>query len=208
MTGKTAELAKYVAEGAKTLDGVEVSIKRIPEIYGEEFFKDKPELLETKMRLGREFEEATVSDLVAADGVAIGTPTHFGSFASQVKHYLDQLSPSWIKQELVNKPVSVFCSSGGMHAGEELTLMSLMIPLFNLGMIPVGIPYPIQGEGPDFDSGSPYGAIYVSGNNKELGEGDKKVARILGKRLAAMTHVIKCGCENCNDCHLLLKESK
>lgn len=98
-----------------------------------------------------------------------------------------------------------FTSSGSMHGGEEAALLSLMIPLLNLGMVPIGVPYPIQGEGQDFDAGSPYGAVYVSGHkgDKEVGEGDIKVAKILGKRLAAMAKIMKYGCENFPDCQFL-----
>jgi NAD(P)H dehydrogenase (quinone) len=80
-----------------------------------------------------------------------------------------------------------------------------MIPFFNLGMIPVGIPYPIQGESPDFDSGSPYGATFVSGHkgDKQMSDGDKKVARILGKRLAATAHLLSCDCEKCSKFKLM-----
>ena len=75
-------------------------------------------------------------------------------------------------------------------------------------MVPVGIPYPIQGEGPDFDAGSPFGAIFVSGHKgeKELSLGDKKVARILGQRLSQMAHLVNCRCESCADFSQLKKK--
>ena len=81
-----------------------------------------------------------------------------------------------------------------------------MIPLLNLGMIPIGVPYPVQGEGIEFDAGSPYGAIYVSGHkgDKELSAGDIKIANILGKRLSAMTKILKYGIENLKDCEFLI----
>lgn len=207
LTGKTAELAKYVAEGATAVADTNVDIKRIPEILPDAYFEERPQERKIRERLSSEFPEAVREDLLSSDAIAFGTPTHFGSFASQVKHFIDQLAPEWIKGELVNKPVSVFCSSGSMHGGEELTLLSLMIPLFNLGMIPVGIPYPIQGESPDFESGSPYGAIFVSGGDRSLSEGDKKVARILGERLAVMAHILSCECDSCTKYRAFMRES-
>ena len=206
--GGTGKLAVEVARGAEEVEGTEVEIKRIPEIIPEEAFEKDQKLKEIRDR-GAEFQNqfpiATVDDLIQAHGVAFGTPVHFGSFASQVKQFIDQLSPAWVKGQLVNKPASVFCVSGSLHGGEELTLMSLIIPLLNLGMLPVGIPYPIQGEGPEFDGGSPYGAIYIN-KGKGLSEDDKKVARILGHRLAVMSHLLNCDCEKCNDCHSLVKK--
>ena len=89
---------------------------------------------------------------------------------------------------------------------KEATLLSLMIPLLNLGMIPVGVPYPIQGTGPEFDAGSPYGAIFVSGHmgEKKISSDDIKIAEVLGKRLSAMTKVLKIGCANSSECALVL----
>lgn len=180
-TGNTAKLAKVIAEGISEEEGTEVAIKQVPGSKAEGI------------------EIATQEDLVNADAVAVGTPTHFGSFAAELKTFIDQLTPNWLKGQLAGKPVALFCSAGSMHGGEEATLISTMIPFFNLGMIPVGIPYPIAGESPDFDSGSPYGAIFVSGhrNENELKEADKKVAKLLGKRLTAMAHLMNCGCESC-----------
>lgn len=187
-TGNTAKLAKAIAAGASAVPGVTVTIKQIPEYLPVEFFADKPDLKKAREALDAEFPIATVDDLVDADGIALGTPTHFGSFAAQVKIFIDQLSPMWLKNKLVNKPAALFCTAGSTHGGEETALLSLIIPLMNLGMIPVGIPYPIQSMGPDFDAGSPYGAIFVTGHApKPLPDADAKVAAILGQRLAELT---------------------
>lgn len=206
-SGATAKLAREIAEGASQIEGVEVEIKQIPELVSKEAYADKPEIKAVKEALEKEFPIASLDDLLNADGVAIGTPTHFGSMASQVKQFIDKLTPVWLGGKLVNKPVSFFCTSGSLHGGEELALFSMMIPCLNLGMIPVGIPYPIQGVGPDFDAGSPYGAIFITGHkgDNELSEGDKKVARILGRRLAAMTRILNCKEESCKKHHALMK---
>lgn len=199
LTGATAKLAEHVAAGAKEFEGAEVSIKRVPELIPDQVFQKDQKLAEHKRALEETYPIASVDDFITADGVALGTPVHFGSFAAQLKQFIDQLSPTWIEGKLVGKPAALFCSSGSMHGGEEVTLTSLMIPLLNFGMIPVGIPYPIQGKGPEFDSGSPYGAIFVSGHmgEKELSEGDIIIARILGKRLAMMTQLLHCRCDEC-----------
>ncbi|MBI2039922.1 NAD(P)H:quinone oxidoreductase [Candidatus Microgenomates bacterium] len=203
-TGHTAELAKYIAEGAEEIEGAQVEIKQVPELLPDSFFESKLELKKTK-EVFADVPVANLEDLTSADGVAFGTPVHFGSFASQLKQFIDQLSPVFIKGTMVGKPAAFFCSAGSMHGGEEAALISTMIPLLNLGMIPIGVPYPVQGEGSDFDAGSPYGAVYVSGHkgNQQLSDGDKKIARILGKRLAAMSKVIKYGCISFPECQFL-----
>lgn len=203
-TGHTAKLAEYIAQGAKEINGAEVEIKQVPELIPDEVFEKKPELKKIKESFAH-IPVANLDDLISADAVAFGTPVHFGSFASQLKQFIDQLSPVFIKGTMVGKPAAFFTSSGSIHGGEEAALLSLMIPLLNLGMVPIGVPYPIQGESSEFDAGSPYGAIYVSGHkgDLELSEGDKKVARILGKRLSAMAKVIKYGCSTFSECQFL-----
>lgn len=205
-TGGVAELAREVARGASEIEHIEVSVKRVPESIPNEFFEKHEKLKEMKAKLDAEFPVATIDDLCGADAVAFGTPVHFGSFASQLKAFLDQLSSAWLQRKLVNKPASVFCTSGSMHGGEELTLISLMIPLFNLGMVPIGIPYPIQGNHESFDSGSPYGAIAIKrpGAPAGLTEGEKKAAQTLGRRLALTARLFNCGCESCNVCYELI----
>jgi len=206
--GTTADLAREVAKGAAEIIGTEVEIKRVPELISKEVFDKNPALKLKKEKLEKEFPEATINDLISAEAVAFGTPVHFGSFASQIKQFIDQLSPVFVKGQMVNKPAAVFCVSGSLHGGEEITLISLMIPLLNLGMIPVGIPYPIQGAGPEFDAGSPYGAIFISGakGEKKLEEDDKKIANILGRRLALTAQLLNCACKQCNICRELTKK--
>lgn len=207
LTGCTATLAQHVKEGACEIDGADVRVMRVPELLSVKTFDEHPHLREAQDKMV-DIPFATLEDLTGSDGVAFGTPVHFGSFASQLKHFLDQLTPVFVRGVMVGKPAACFASAGSMHGGEEAALLSLMVPLLNLGMIPVGVPYPIQGEGADFDAGSPYGAIYVSGHHgdKKLTEGDIKIARILGKRLAAMTKIIKYGCKYLPECHFFLSE--
>ena len=203
-TGKTAQLSRYIAEGAREIPGTEVKVMRVPELMPDSVFESKPELMKARESY-EHIPIATIDDLTSADGVAFGTPVHFGSFASQLKQFIDQLSPVFVKGTMVGKPAAIFTSVGSNHGGEEAAMLSLMVPLLNLGMIPIGVPYPIQGAGPDFDAGSPYGAIYVTGHKgeKELGEGDIKVAKILGKRLAAMSKIVKHGCSSFTECQFL-----
>lgn len=187
MTGHTAKLAESIAAGVREVDEVEVEIKQVPELLPDSFFAAHPDLAQARQQFSH-VPVATVDDLLAADAIAFGTPVHFGSFASQLKQFIDQLSPVFVKGTLVNKPAALFASAGSMHGGEEVALLSTMIPLLNLGMLPVGVPYPIQGVGQEFDAGSPYGAVFVSGHKGDnpLGEADKKIAQVLGKRLAAV----------------------
>lgn len=204
LSGHTAKLAEYIAQGAREINGVEVVIKQVPELIPEGMLAENPDLKKQKEAFAH-IPVATIEDLTSADGVIFGTPVHFGSFASQLKQFIDQLSPVFIKGTMAGKPAAFFVSAASLHGGEEAALLSLMIPLLNLGMIPIGVPYPIQGESPEFDAGSPYGAIFVSGHkgDRQLNSGDIKIAQILGKRLSAMAKIIKYGGEKFPECNFL-----
>src|SRR3989344_4474715 len=97
LTGATAKLAEVIADGVKGVADTEVEIKQVRELLPPKFFADKPQLKKTHDKLASKFEIATAEDLINADGVAFGTPTHFGSFASQFKQFLDQLSGEWLQ---------------------------------------------------------------------------------------------------------------
>lgn len=194
MTGATAGLARCVARGVESVTGARALVKRVPELMPDEIFAQKPELDQWRKQLQREFPEvATIDDLVAADAVAFGTPVRFGSFAAQIKEYLDQLSPAWLEGRLVDKPAGVFCSAGTLHGGEEMTLISLMIPLLNLGMLPVGLPYAPTSRSMTFDAASPYGAIVVTGKDGQqpLTKDHEEAAMMLGQRLARLAIKLK-----------------
>ncbi len=193
-SGHTSQLAHEIAEGAQQVSGIEVIVRQVPESLPSSFFDDKPELVEARQSFA-DIPVATLDEFTSADGIAIGSPVHFGSFASQLKAFIDQLSPVFVQSSMVDKPVAFFTSAGSIHGGEEAALLTMMIPFLNLGMIPLGVPYPIQGEDMNFDAGSPYGAIYVSGHkgDRPLEEDDKKVAHLLGRRLATMTKIISEG---------------
>ncbi len=187
-TGATAKLADCVAAGAAMQSDVQVLVKRVPELVPDAVFAQKPHLKAVKEDLARRYPEATIQDLLDCDAVAFGTPVHFGSFASQLKQFLDQLSPVWLEGHLVDKPAAVFCTAATLHGGEEATLISLMIPLLNLGMLPIGLPYASSGETATFDSASPYGAVFVSGKDgkAELTHDSRRSAELLGQRLATL----------------------
>ncbi|MFZ2394768.1 MAG: flavodoxin domain-containing protein, partial [Smithella sp.] len=63
-TGKTQKMAQAVAEGAKSIEGVEVILKKAA--------------------------DATVEDLLTADGLAVGTPENFGYMSGMVKDFFDR----------------------------------------------------------------------------------------------------------------------
>ncbi len=129
---------------------------------------------------------AKVEDLASYDAIIFGTPTRFGNMSGQLKNFIDQMGGLWMNGSLSGKPAGVFTCSASIHGGQESTLLSMMIPLFHLGMVMVGIPPTEDRLMTSVSGGTPYGASAVVGPNsdKPPTESDLKIARNLGQRVA------------------------
>jgi NAD(P)H dehydrogenase (quinone) len=186
MTGNTALLAQAVAQGAQEA-GATVKICQFPELMPQERFNDRIKRVKEELK---DIPLVTNDDIVWADGIAFGTPTRFGNMSSQMKNFIDQMGPLWIKGSLINKVGTLFTSVSSLHGGHESTILASMIPLFHLGMIIIGLPY----SEPELSSlevggGSPYGASSVSGPKADIKptKNDLRLAFAQGKRLAMIS---------------------
>ena len=121
--------------------------------------------------------EASQSDLVAADGLLLGSPNWSGITGS-LKSWLDDQGDLWEDGSLSGKPAAAFTSGSGQHSGLEITLLQMLHWMLACGMVVVGLPW---GEAMR-SSGSYYGATAVGDATKE----DLAQARELGSRLAAV----------------------
>lgn len=180
-TGSTEALALAVAEGARAA-GAEVRLRRAREVVGPEVMAYAPGWAEQAEAMNARYEAPTEADAEWADAIVFGTPTRFGSVASELKAYIDGLGGLWFQGRLNGKAGSVFGSSSAKHGGNESTLLSLYNPFAHLGLIivPLGYADPIM-----FQAGTPYGATSVSGQTREPpSEEDLQVARFQGRRVA------------------------
>ena len=84
MYGHVEAMADAVAEGARMVNGVEVVIKRVPEIIPE----DQARAIGVK--LDQRAPIATADELADYDAIIFGTPTRFGNMAAQMRNFLDQ----------------------------------------------------------------------------------------------------------------------
>ena len=119
--------------------------------------------------------EATQADLLAADGLILGSPNWSGITGS-LKTWLDDQGDLWQDGSLAGKPASAFTSGSGEHSGLEMTLLQMIHWMLACGMVVVGLPW---GERM-LKSGSYYGATAVGEPVTE----DLAQARELGARLA------------------------
>jgi NAD(P)H dehydrogenase (quinone) len=148
-SGNTEEMARTVEEGVKA-EGVKVVRKRV--------------------------NRATLKDLLNADGVILGSPTYYGTMASEMKTFLDKSVR--IHGKLEGKVGATFSSGGGLGGGVETTVLDMVKALLIHGMIIQGDPW-----------GSHYGTVSIGKPNaaakrecKKLGE---KVARLVKRFKAA-----------------------
>ena len=193
--GHTYRLAKAVQEGAAGENGVDVRLRRIPELEAAHRAMSSQDAYRQAQEKMADVEEATLDDLRWADGVIWGTPTRYGNMSAQMKQFIDQTGPLWAKGELEDKPTGVFTSTNTIHGGQESTILTSLVPLLHLGMIFVGTPY---GQNPEIMTaeaigGSPYGPSTLAGNDgsRQPVEAELQVARRLGERVARLASRLK-----------------
>lgn len=145
-SGHTEAMAKLVAEGVES-EGVEVECKKVA--------------------------DTSVDDLLAVDGIILGSPTYYGTMAAEIKRLLDDSVKYHGK--LDGKVGAAFSSAGGRGGGNETTIMDMLRALMIHGMI-------VQGD----PKGDHYGPVAVGKPDERSSEECKRRgARVAGliKRL-------------------------
>lgn len=187
--GSVEALAKAVAEGARE-SGAEVRLRRVPDIVPSAVMAKVPGWEERSKRMLAEYGAPTSADAEWADGIIFGTPTRFGNTSAELKAFIDSLGGLWFQGKLNGKASGAFTSTAGPHGGNEATVISLYIPMANLGFIIVPNGYTheklVQGHG------TPYGASAVSGQNSAPPTADDLVvARHQGARVTQVAAALK-----------------
>jgi NAD(P)H dehydrogenase (quinone) len=183
--GHVERMAQEIAAGVQVAGGTGV-VKRVPETTPE------PIARQSGFKLTQSAPVAAIEELADYDAVVFGTPTRFGNMAGQMKSFLDQAGPLWMKGALVGKVASVFTSTGSQHGGQESTILTFHPVLLHLGFVIVGLPYAFQGQmGIDEVKGnSPYGASTIAGadGSRQPSPADLAGARFQGSHVARIAH--------------------
>ena len=179
--GHIRQMADAEAEGARSVPGVQVDIRRVPETVPAEI-RAQAGFIED------DTPEAKVSDLPQYDAIIIGTPTRFGNMAAQMKQFFDMAGGLWAQNALVGKVGAVFTSTGSQHGGHEAAVLSTQLPLMHFGMLVTGLPYTFAGQTrmDEIVGGSPYGAGTVAGGDgsRQPSETELDGARFQGRHVA------------------------
>ena len=188
--GHVEQMARAVADGARSVAGADVTLKRVAEIVPAEVAKA------AGVKLDQEAPLASPQELADYDVILFGTPTRFGNMAAQMRNFLDQTGGLWAKGALIGKVGGVFTSTATQHGGHETTVTSFHTTLLHLGMVIVGLPYSSKGlhEQSEIAGGSPYGAgtIAAGDGSRQPSAIELEMARFqgrhateIGRRLAA-----------------------
>lgn len=182
--GHVETLAQAVAEGARSVDGVDVAVKRVPETMSDEIAR------KAGVKLDQAAEVASPKELGEYDAVIFGTPTRFGNMAAQMRNFLDQTGGLWVQGALVGKVGSVFTSTG-TGGGNESTIISFVTTLMHHGMIYAGLPYSCRelADITEVKGGSPWGAGTIAGadGSRQPSEKELTQARFQGRHVADIT---------------------
>ncbi len=180
--GHIETMAEAVAEGARSVEGCTVDVKRVPELVPDEV------AAAAHIKVDQAAPIAAPDELANYDAIIFGTPTRFGNMAAQMRNFLDQTGGLWFTNALVGKVGSVFCSTASQHGGQETTITSFHTTLLHHGMVIVGLPYTFKGntEMGEISGGTPYGATTLAGadGSRMPSENELAGARFQGRHVA------------------------
>jgi NAD(P)H dehydrogenase (quinone) len=195
MYGHIYQMAEAIAEGARSVPNVTVSLYQVAELIPDEILEKSGALAARK-----QFSHIPIiqpTKLTEADAIIFGTPTRYGNMCAQMRNFLDQTGGLWVANKLVGKVGGVFTSTGTQHGGQETTITSFHTTLFHLGFIVVGMPYTEAGlvNMDEITGGSPYGASTLAGaaGTRQPSKNELKIAKSQGKHIAEITKALKIG---------------
>jgi NAD(P)H dehydrogenase (quinone) len=182
--GHVEIMAEAVAEGARSVSGAEVTLKRVPELVPDEIARG------AGVKLEQDAPIADPQELGDYDAIIFGTPTRFGNMAAQMRNFLDQTGALWARGALVGKIGSVFTSTASQHGGQEMTITSFHTTLLHHGMVIVGLPYTFAGNAQmgEISGGTPYGASTIAGadGSRLPSANELEGARFQGRHVAEL----------------------
>lgn len=181
--GHIETMAAAVAKGASSVDGAEVTVKRVPELIPDDVARS------AGIKVDQDAPVATPAELADYDAIIFGTPTRFGNMAAQMRNFLDQTGGLWANGALVGKVGSIFTSTG-TGGGNESTILTAIPTLMHHGMVVVGVPYAAEGltNIAEVRGGSPYGAGTIAGpdGSRQPSDLELSIAEYQGKHVATI----------------------
>jgi NAD(P)H dehydrogenase (quinone) len=160
-TGHTETLARAVAEGVGSVQGVAALVRRHSEVRNEE--------------------------IVSSSGMLLGSPVHWGSLSAESKSFLERVAQALIEAKELGpgsspktRAAGAFVTGGAISSGKELARLSILAAFLNMRFVVVG--------GEEADGFGTLGAqATTAGSDPGVSEAELEEARRFGKRFATMT---------------------
>jgi NAD(P)H dehydrogenase (quinone) len=114
LTGNTERMAEAVVEGAKSVPGTVVVLKRVGQV--------------------------TAEDLFSSDAVIVGSPVYWSNMSGEVKTFFDNwqfkfgVFPEF---KMKNKIGAAFATGGQVSSGKEVTMLTILAAMLGNQMIVV-----------------------------------------------------------------------
>ena len=115
LSGNTERMAEAVVEGAKSLPGTIVVLKRVGQV--------------------------TAADLFSCDAIVVGSPVYWSNMSGEVKTFFDnwQLKFGVFPEfKMKNKIGAAFATGGQISSGKEVTMLTILAAMLGNQMIVVG----------------------------------------------------------------------
>ena len=114
LSGNTEHMAEAVAEGAKSLPGTVVVLKRVGQV--------------------------TADDLFSSDAIVVGSPVYWSNMSGEVKTFFDNwqfkfgVFPEF---KMKNKVGAAFATGGQVSSGKEVTMLTILAAMLGNQMVVV-----------------------------------------------------------------------
>ncbi len=134
VSGHTEKMAEEVVQGAKSVSGTRVVLKRVGDVTG--------------------------PDLFSSDALIVGSPVYWANMAGEVKTFFDnwQLKFGVFPEfKMRNKVGAAFATGGQVSSGKELTMLTILAAMLGNQMIVVsgggafGASATTEGDSPGLD---------------------------------------------------------
>ncbi len=162
-TGNTEKLAQAYRDGAASVEGVEVTLRKVAEFKADE--------------------------IVQYDGVVVGTPIHWSNMTTDTKRFLDLIGGALWKAKTTGegRTAGVFCTGGDVAMGKDVARLSVLSAFLIMRFVVIG------GVDADGAFGSLGPEATTGPADPGISDKEREQARRSGERFARLTLQIRRG---------------
>jgi NAD(P)H dehydrogenase (quinone) len=162
-TGNTEKMAASVREGAASVEGASVTLRKVADVTDEE--------------------------IRTADGIVLGSPVQWGNLAAGAKRFLDRVGEVLGKAGKTygeGRTAGVFCTAGSPSNGQEMARLGAIAAFLAMRFV-------IVGGVNDAEFGTLGPQSVTGGSPPGVGANDRADARRFGERFARLTLRVRAG---------------